>query len=462
MREQNRLVVAAVAVCFALVAALAWVSSRPPKVEGGASSATGEAPPSSQEASENSGSGKNATSTWFIKSVDDQLSGDKRSQLSTEQWNPERTIKAQIFVTCEETDKWTMRDPPDAALKASIRLFGVDGEPLPLLWQAEPRNILYNLNRTVSLTRVTRDGGETVVDDQVVQGQYLNAAEVTFGYFVEGGRFTEDGKSSVAGEYRVELTANNGQRVVVKLPTVSDGEFSRFASEHCPTLGQAPMDALFKNTIVLTHMFTDTSEWGRLYYEPDGRLRFVDPNGRETVGTWRREGRNLCGVINGDVPVDLKPVIDCEVYRQFKKTSDFQTRYIDQRRGAMLTLESGRPSSSADAASGMTSRYTDADMSGRFGNTVVSSNPDGSERVRAYYDADGKVRFVSPRGGRVTGTWKIEGGRLCLLLPELTREKECMPFEGPKSVGDTWTGKSLTGGTVIYGLRPGRPREFTD
>jgi len=100
-------------------------------------------------------------------------------------------------------------------------------------------------------------------------------------------------------------------------------------------------------------------------------------------------------------------------------------------------------------------RYTQDDMSSRFGNTVVTTGADGRELGRTYYDADGNVIYVAASGSAVKATWYLEGDQLCITPAENPTAKRCAPFHGPKRVGDIW--KSTSGREVAYTLQRGRP-----
>jgi hypothetical protein len=84
----------------------------------------------------------------------------------------------------------------------------------------------------------------------------------------------------------------------------------------------------------------------------------------------------------------------------------------------------------------------DSVLASRFGNTTITKNAAGNE-TRLYYAAD--HTFKAKSGGQMTdGTWKIDGGTICLTyanpaaLPAGTPNPTCVPVSAHK-VGDSWS-----------------------
>lgn len=84
----------------------------------------------------------------------------------------------------------------------------------------------------------------------------------------------------------------------------------------------------------------------------------------------------------------------------------------------------------------------DSVLASRFGNTTITKDGAGNE-TRLYYAAD--HTFTVKAGGQTTnGTWKIDGGTICLTyanpagLPAGTPNPTCVPVSAHK-VGDSWS-----------------------
>lgn len=84
----------------------------------------------------------------------------------------------------------------------------------------------------------------------------------------------------------------------------------------------------------------------------------------------------------------------------------------------------------------------DSVLASRFGNTTITKDATGNE-VRLYYKADHTFTVKAP-AGTTNGTWKVDGGTVCLTyanpaaLPAGTANPTCVPVSAHK-VGDTWS-----------------------
>jgi opacity protein-like surface antigen len=93
----------------------------------------------------------------------------------------------------------------------------------------------------------------------------------------------------------------------------------------------------------------------------------------------------------------------------------------------------------AFAALSVSAAYADDVMASRFGNTTITRDASGNES-HIYYAADGT--FTGKQGGTsFNGTWKINGGTICLTaataIPN-TPNPACVPVSAHK-VGETWS-----------------------
>lgn len=89
-------------------------------------------------------------------------------------------------------------------------------------------------------------------------------------------------------------------------------------------------------------------------------------------------------------------------------------------------------------ASVSTALAGDEVLASRFGNTTITKDASGAE-IHIYYAAD---HTLTGKQGAAPfkGTWKIDGGTLCLTLdPALpnTPNPNCVPVSAHK-VGDSW------------------------
>lgn len=103
------------------------------------------------------------------------------------------------------------------------------------------------------------------------------------------------------------------------------------------------------------------------------------------------------------------------------------------------------------AAASPVAAVTEADLRAAFGNTIVSTHPDG-RKAKLWLNADRTFTAQGRKGNRERGTWTIRGGKLCLKQGLLSY---CKAF--PKvSVGATWRDRAVNGEMVTNALVAGR------
>lgn len=104
-----------------------------------------------------------------------------------------------------------------------------------------------------------------------------------------------------------------------------------------------------------------------------------------------------------------------------------------------------------------------ASVAAAFGNTIVSTYPDG-RTAELWLQQDGGYSAEGRRGDRSSGHWTVKNDKLCL--------KQARPLPAPFSyctqipsggINATWTAKAVTGEVLqvqlVRGVRAGRPRE---
>ena len=88
------------------------------------------------------------------------------------------------------------------------------------------------------------------------------------------------------------------------------------------------------------------------------------------------------------------------------------------------------------------------DLSPAFGNTIVSTHPDG-RKARLFIHADHTYAAQSRAGSRSGGTWTIKGQKLCLSQkqphPGLFTFCKTVP---PVALGHPWSDTAVTGERV--------------
>jgi opacity protein-like surface antigen len=103
----------------------------------------------------------------------------------------------------------------------------------------------------------------------------------------------------------------------------------------------------------------------------------------------------------------------------------------------------------------------DSVLASRFGNTTIATDVSGAQS-RLYYNADHTFTAkVGPQAMTIKGTWKIDGGNVCLTyegatnLPANMPNPTCLPVSA-HNVGDTWTtgdGAMKRTVTIVKGIQ---------
>lgn len=97
-----------------------------------------------------------------------------------------------------------------------------------------------------------------------------------------------------------------------------------------------------------------------------------------------------------------------------------------------------------------------ADLAPAFGNTLVSTYPDG-RTARMWLQANGRYEGRGRRGGASSGVWSVRDGRVCFgqRRPVWSLRAFCTPIVRG-GVGTTWTARAVTGETIRVELVAGR------
>lgn len=99
-----------------------------------------------------------------------------------------------------------------------------------------------------------------------------------------------------------------------------------------------------------------------------------------------------------------------------------------------------------------------------FGNTIMSTYPDGRQ-AELWLAADGRYRAKGRRGDDSSGTWRVNGDRLCLRQhrPFPAPFSYCTPI--PQRMDHAWSARAVTGEHIRVSLvrghvvgRTGQPR----
>jgi hypothetical protein len=97
--------------------------------------------------------------------------------------------------------------------------------------------------------------------------------------------------------------------------------------------------------------------------------------------------------------------------------------------------------------------FADDIMASRYGNTTITTNPQGLQ-TKIYYKADGTFTG-SQNGQSFGGTWKIDSSNMICLtfdpVPQGVQNPTCAPVAAHK-VGDSWSAAGFTV-TLVQGIQ---------
>ena len=98
----------------------------------------------------------------------------------------------------------------------------------------------------------------------------------------------------------------------------------------------------------------------------------------------------------------------------------------------------------------------DPGMSAAFGNTIVSTYPDGGW-VKHWFDPDNTYAAQFSDGRRLSARWRVQGRNVCLhnIRPSMLVPRFCSPMVQAR-VGQTWTSRDPLGRSVRNTLVAGR------
>lgn len=91
-----------------------------------------------------------------------------------------------------------------------------------------------------------------------------------------------------------------------------------------------------------------------------------------------------------------------------------------------------------------------------FGNTVVSTYPDGRS-MKIWLRPDGRWEGVGRTGVALAGKWRLKKGKVCLrqAKPPTLPLAYCTPFPADSRPGVQWTGRDFGGTPIRLTLQKG-------
>src|SRR5205085_11776501 len=102
-----------------------------------------------------------------------------------------------------------------------------------------------------------------------------------------------------------------------------------------------------------------------------------------------------------------------------------------------------------------------ASVAPAFGNTVVSTYPDGSSQ-KIWLHPDGSWDGLSRRNVRLAGHWSLRGDKVCLkqAQPPTLPISYCTALPPSPAPGAQWAGRDVVGHPITLSLMKGVPQAY--
>jgi hypothetical protein len=136
-------------------------------------------------------------------------------------------------------------------------------------------------------------------------------------------------------------------------------------------------------------------------------------------------------------------------------------RAADQRRLRLLRLAARVAVGGYAAFAGMNAQAQDAAavVAPAFGNTVVSTYPDGTSQ-KIWLHPDGSWDGVSRKGVRLVGRWRLKGEKVCLRQSKPPTLPISFCTEVPASGAAQWASHDAMGRPIVLSLMKGVPSDY--
>lgn len=134
-------------------------------------------------------------------------------------------------------------------------------------------------------------------------------------------------------------------------------------------------------------------------------------------------------------------------------------RHVRSNRTSALKLAARLAIGGYAGLSGLNAQAADlSSVAAAFGNTVVSSYPDGTSQ-KIWLHPDGSWNGISRRGVALSGQWTLRGDKVCLRQsrPPTLPISYCTPLPANGGPGVQWTGRDVAGRPIRLSLMKGMP-----
>jgi hypothetical protein len=113
------------------------------------------------------------------------------------------------------------------------------------------------------------------------------------------------------------------------------------------------------------------------------------------------------------------------------------------------------------ALAGVAAQAAEPSVAPAFGNTVVSSYPDGTSQ-KIWLHPDGTWTGLSRRNIALAGSWTTRGDKVCMKQsrPPTLPISYCTPLPANTRPGVQWAGRDVAGRNITLSLMKGMPSQY--
>ncbi|CAN7182995.1 hypothetical protein LJR219_000377 [Phenylobacterium sp. LjRoot219] len=131
------------------------------------------------------------------------------------------------------------------------------------------------------------------------------------------------------------------------------------------------------------------------------------------------------------------------------------------RRAARLKLAARAVTAACVAFVGLNAQAAEPGVAAAFGNTVVSTYPDGTSQ-KIWLHPDGKWTGISRGNGPLAGSWSMRGEKVCLKQsqPPTLPVAYCTALPTNSQPGVQWASRDVAGRSITLSLMRGVPAQY--
>jgi len=113
------------------------------------------------------------------------------------------------------------------------------------------------------------------------------------------------------------------------------------------------------------------------------------------------------------------------------------------------------------AFAGLNAQAADQGVAAAFGNTVVSTYPDGTSQ-KIWLHPDGSWTGLSRSNGPLAGSWSARGEKVCLKQskPPTLPVAFCTALPASSQPGVQWASRDMAGRSITLSLMKGVPAQY--